>query len=94
MQSTAATDSFEIKARITSLSEWNKPVIKNSSAILTSSPPPELPQFEIDPNYIALAFQLEGLEHSFCSMLVRKEDIKRLNLTVGDGITIKVISKR
>jgi hypothetical protein len=84
-------DSFEIKAKIMSLGSWNRPVMMYSpSNILTTGQPPPPPKMEIDPTYIALDFQLEGLDHSFCHLLVKREDVKRLNLTVGDSLSIRV----
>jgi hypothetical protein len=86
-----SNDSFEIKAKITSLGSWNRPILTSSDGVvMTPAPLPPSYKMEIDQNYIALGFLLEGIDNAFCHMLVKREDIKRLNLTIGDKLSIRI----
>jgi hypothetical protein len=87
-------NSFEIKAKILALGSWLRPVLTSSDGYVMTPSPPEQTKMETDPNYIALAFELEGIDRSACHMFVKREDVKRLNLTVGDSISVRITATK
>jgi hypothetical protein len=86
-------DSFELKGTIRSLGSWNRPVTMLTDSAMTSFPR-QFPKHEIDPKYVALDFEMDDVEQSHCHLLVEREEVKRLNLTVGDRISIKVAPEK
>jgi hypothetical protein len=81
-------ESAEIRMQISSINACCK---QPSVSFMMPNPPiPKMP--EIEPDYVGLNLipLVDELHHHGASAIIRKDDIKRLNLMVGDTVTLKI----
>lgn len=86
-------ESAEIKVQINSIGAVYKPEHLTASFSYMSSNPPIPNPPEMDPNHVQLHVVPLVDELRACgggSIMVRKDDVKRLNLMVGDTIILKI----
>jgi hypothetical protein len=77
-----------IRAHVTTLNVRYKQMT-SSFGYMTPTPP----RPEVDPDYVHVAFSIPDLgEMNDCSgsMTLRKEEVRRLGLMVGDAVTISI----
>ncbi|NWG37671.1 hypothetical protein [Nitrososphaera sp.] len=89
----SSQDSAEIKVQINSISVVYKPQHLTSSFNYMSPNPPVPKPPEIDPSHVHLHVVPLVDELRDCvggSILIRKDDVRRLNLMVGDTVTLKI----
>lgn len=82
-------ESAEIKLQISSIGAVYKQMM--SASFMTTSPPvPRMP--ELEPGYVSLNPMplVEELSHQGASVIIRKDDVRRLDLMVGDTVTLKI----
>lgn len=75
----------EVKILILGINAWYRP--QSGPWVMTTSPPP---QPQPDPDYVSIQFVIEGLPESSGSIVLKKEDLRRMNLTVGDHAKLKL----
>lgn len=88
----------EIKVLITSLNiHYKEPkfigTLDFSSNSMKPTQPQRPPEPEIDPNHVVLSFNLadrKGVNDHSGGLLLKTEDAKKLNLMVGDTVTIRL----
>jgi hypothetical protein len=62
-----------------------------SVSFMTPNPPmPKMP--EMEPDYVSrnLTPLADEISHNGSHVIIRKDDVKRLNLMVGDTVTLKI----
>jgi hypothetical protein len=75
----------EIRVMIIGINAWYRP--PPNGWVMTTSPPPQpKPDYE----YVNVNFVIEDVQETNVNLVIKKEDLRRMNLSVGDHAKLRI----